>query len=55
MKYSTISILLLATLGLGACTGPMGPQGATGSTGATGAKGSTGSSGGSTVIVNPAR
>ena len=45
VKYSLPSVLLLAMLGLGACTGPMGPQGPqgnTGNTGYTGAQGVTG-------------
>ena len=47
MKYSipSASVLLLAMLGLGACTGPMGPQGNTGNTGYTGPQGATGTQG----------
>jgi hypothetical protein len=45
MKYSMPSVLLLAMLGLGACTGPMGPQGNTGNTGYTGPQGATGNQG----------
>ena len=47
MKYSmpSASVLLLAMLGLGACTGPMGPQGNTGNTGYTGPQGATGNQG----------
>ena len=48
MNYTTPSILLVAVLALGACTGPMGPQGSqgnTGNTGNTGAKGATGNQG----------
>ena len=45
VKYSLPSVLLLAMLGLGACTGPMGPQGAQGNTGNTGYTGSQGATG----------
>ena len=59
MKTITTTLLVLATLTLGACTGPMGPPGAqgnTGNTGYTGNTGNTGSSGdGNTVIVIPAK
>jgi hypothetical protein len=46
--FALPSVLLLAMLGLGACTGPMapqGPQGNTGNTGYTGAQGVIGSQG----------
>jgi hypothetical protein len=48
MKYSMPLVVLLATIGLGACTGPAGPQGQqgnTGNTGYTGAQGATGNQG----------
>jgi hypothetical protein len=45
MKFATTSLLLLAVLGLGACTGPMGPQGNQGNTGYTGATGAAGGQG----------
>ncbi len=45
MTYSISSLLLIAVLGLGACTGPMGPQGDQGNTGYTGATGATGTQG----------
>ena len=45
VKYSLPSVLLLAMLGLGACTGPMGPQGPQGNTGNTGYTGETGATG----------
>lgn len=48
VKYLLPSVVLLATLGSSACTGPMGPQGNqgnTGYTGDTGAKGNQGNTG----------
>ena len=45
MKTTSISLILVTLLGLGACTGPMGPQGNTGNTGYTGATGATGNTG----------
>ena len=64
MKYSILTLALLATLGLAACdnrpdviyvpppaAGPPGPAGATGATGATGNTGQPGE--GTTVIVTP--
>ena len=45
MKTTSISLILVVLLGLGACTGPMGPQGNTGYTGATGSTGYTGATG----------
>ncbi len=44
-NYTLPSLLLVAMLALGACTGPMGPQGNQGNTGYTGATGSTGNTG----------